>query len=107
MRNIFFGALCILSMVAVAATVHVDVAKDKAGSEPASFLGVVGNWVVAQDGGKNVLLVDGRQWKKGQPAGGLASKARLHHPPRHDEVIENGKAFPRLPHAIAPRNQDI
>src|SRR6266849_10040581 len=101
MRNVFFGALCILSMVAVAATVHVDVAKDKAGSEPASFLGVVGNWVVAQDGGKNVLMVDGRQWKKGQPAGGLADKARTIYGSRHEEYIDNVKAFAYFPYAVA------
>ena len=107
MRNIFFGALCILSMVAVAATVHVDVAKDKAGSEPASFLGVVGNWVVAQDGGKNVLMVDGRQWKKGQPAGGLASKARLIYGSRHEEFIDNVKAFAYFPYTVAQEIPDF
>ena len=94
-------------MVAVAATVHVDVAKDKAGSEPASFLGVVGNWVVAQDGGKNVLMVDGRQWKKGQPAGGLASKARLIYGSRHEEFIDNVKAFAYFPYAVAQGIDDF
>src|SRR5258708_32307092 len=107
MRNVFFGALCILSMVDVAATVHVDVAKDKAGSEPASFLGVVGNWVVAQDAGKNVLMVDGRQWKKGQPAGGLASKARLIYGSRHEEFIDNVKAFAYFPYAVAQGIDDF
>ena len=66
-----------LAVSACAATIHIDVAKEKAGSEPASFIPVVGNWVVVDSGGKNVLMVDGRQWKKGQPAGGLADKARL------------------------------
>jgi len=107
MRNVFFGALSILSMTAAAATVHVDVARDKAGSEPTSFLGVVGNWVVVQDGGKNVLMVDGRQWKKGQPAGGLASKARLIYGSRHEEFIDNVKAFAYFPYAVAQGIDDF
>src|SRR5216684_7242040 len=107
MRNIFFGALCILSMVAVAATVRVDVAKDKAGSEPTRFLGVVGNWLVVPEGGKNVLMVDGRQWKKGQPAGGLADKARLIYGSRHEEFIDNVKAFAYFPYAVAQGVQDF
>src|SRR5260370_4641568 len=101
MRNGFFGTLCILWMTAVAARVRVDVAKDKAGSEPTRFLGVVGNWVVAQDGGKNVLMVDGRQWKKGQAAGGLAAKCRLIYGSRHEEFIDNVKAFAYFPYAVA------
>ena len=91
----------------MAATVHVDVAKDKAGNEPSSFLGVVGNWVVAQDGGKNVLMVDGRQWKKGQPAGGLADKARLIYGSRHEEFIDNVKAFAYFPYAVAQGIDDF
>ena len=26
---------------------------------------MVGNWVIAKDGAKNVVMVDGRQWKRG------------------------------------------
>jgi hypothetical protein len=107
MRNALLSALCIFSMTAAAATVRVDVAKDKAGTEPTSFLGVVGNWVVAQDGGKNVLMVDGRQWKKGQPAGGLADKARLIYGSRHEEFIDNVKAFAYFPYAVAQGIDDF
>src|ERR1700745_1008070 len=107
MRNALSGTLCFLSMTAVAATVHVDVAKDKAGSAPTSFLGGVGNWVVAQDGGKKVLMVDGRQWKKGQPAGGLADKARLIYGSRHEEVIDNVKEFAHFSYAVAKGIDDF
>jgi hypothetical protein len=107
MTKVFIGALCICSVAALAATVHVDVAKDKAGSEPASFVAVVGNWVVAQDGSKNVLMVDGRQWKKGQPAGGLADKARLIYGSRHEEFIDNVKAFAYFPYAVAQGVDDF
>ncbi len=92
---------------ALAATIHIDVAKEKAGSEPVKFLSMVGNWVVAQDGNKNVLMVDGRQWKKGQPAGGLADKARLIYGSRHEEFIDNVKAFAYFPYAVAQGIDDF
>jgi len=94
-------AVCAAGLAIAATSVRVDVAKEKAGAEPTSFLGVVGNWVVVQEGGKNVLMVDGRQWKKGQPAGGLADKARLIYGSRHEEFIDNVKAFAYFPYAVA------
>jgi hypothetical protein len=82
-------------------TIYLDVAGEKAGAEPSNLLGVVGNWVVAPDDGKNILMVDGRQWKRGQPAGGLADKARLIYGSRHEEFIDNVKAFAYFPYAVA------
>src|SRR4051812_37688137 len=49
--------------------VTVGVAGDKVGGEPTKFLPVVGHWVVALDEGRKVVMVDGREWKRGQPAG--------------------------------------
>ena len=80
---------------------RVDVAKEKAGAEPAKFLGVVGNWIVAKDEATNILMVDGREWKRGQPAGGLADKARLIYGSKHEEFIDNVKAFAYFPYAVA------
>ena len=57
-------------------TLRVDLSKEKVGGESGKFLSVVGNWWTVEDGGKKVLAVDGRQWLRGQPAGGLAEKAR-------------------------------
>lgn len=101
----FLAPIACISLFA--ASIRVDVAKDKTGSEPSHFLGVVGNWVVVQDGGKNVLMVDGRQWKKGQPAGGLADKARLIYGSRHEEFIDNVKAFAYYPYAVAQGVDDF
>ena len=53
-----------------------DFTADAVGKEPSQFVPMVGNWVVTQDEGRRVLLVDGRIWRKGQPSGGLADKAR-------------------------------
>jgi len=86
------------------AAIHVDLAKEKEGGEPSRFLAVVGDWSIVADHEKKVLLVDGRQWKRGQPAGGLADKARTIYGSRHEEFIDNVKAFAYFPYAVA---QDV
>src|ERR1043166_7712156 len=47
------------------APVRVDLSEERAGAEPAKFLPMVGNWVIARDDNKNVVMVDGRAWKRG------------------------------------------
>jgi hypothetical protein len=84
-------------------SVHVEVKKDKIGNESSQFLGIVGNWSVVQDGNSKVLAVDGRQWMKGQPAGGLAQKAREIYGSRNEEFIDNVKAWAYFPYAVAKR----
>ena len=80
---------------------HIDLSKEKAGGESAKFLSVVGNWSIVQDGDKKCLAVDGREWMRGQPAGGLAEKARAIYGSRHEEFIDNVKAFAYFPYAVA------
>src|ERR1044071_5853460 len=87
--------------------VGVDVSKEKVGGESSKFLSVVGNWVIVDDGGKQVMAVDGRQWQKGQPAGGLAEKAREIYGSRHEEFIDNVKAFAYFPYAVAKEFEDF
>src|SRR5262249_39140973 len=80
---------------------------EAAGGESKKFLSVVGNWMIVQDEGKKVLMVDGRQWKRGQPAGGLADKARAIYGSRHEEFIDNVKAFAYFPYAVAQGVEDF
>lgn len=87
--------------------VRVDLTGEKAGAEPTRFLSVVGDWSITTDEGKKVLLVDGRQWKKGQPAGGLADKARAIYGSRHEEFIDNVKAFAYFPYAVTTGVEDF
>jgi hypothetical protein len=82
---------------ATPATRRFDFSKDKSGAEPTQFLNMVGNWIVTEDSGRKVLLVDGREWKQGQPAGSLANKARALYGARHEEFIDNVKAFAYYP----------
>jgi len=86
---------------------RVDLSKEKVGGESAKFLGVVGNWAIVEDGGKKCLAVDGRQWMRGQPAGGLAQKAREIYGARHEEFIDNVKAFAYFPYAVAKDFDDF
>lgn len=89
------------------AAVRFDLSKEKVGSEPTRFLSVVGDWSIVQDAGEKVLLVDGREWKKGQPSGGLADKARAIYGSRHEEFIDNVKAFAYFPYAVAAGVDDF
>jgi hypothetical protein len=87
--------------------VKIDVASEKAGAEPIHFLPIVGNWIVTKDGAKNVLMVDGRQWKRGDPSGGLADKARAVYGSKHEDFIDNVKAFAYFPYALAQGVDDF
>jgi hypothetical protein len=88
-------------------TVRVDLSHEKPGRESAKFLSVVGNWSIVDDGGKKVLGVDGRQWLRGQPANGLAQKARTIYGSRHEEFIDNVKAFAYFPYAVTKDVNDF
>lgn len=100
-------AAAVLAAFAAPKVIKVDVADEKTGGEPTHFLGVVGHWTVVKDGGRNVLMEDGRQWKKGDPSGGLADKARTIYGSRHEEFIDNVKAFAYFPYAVAQGVDDF
>ena len=102
-----FSIFIASSLLVAATAIRIDVAQEKAGAEPTHFLPIVGNWIVAKDGGKNVLMVDGRQWKRGDPSGGLADKARLIYGSKHEDFIDNVKAFAYFPYAVAQGVDDF
>jgi hypothetical protein len=93
------------SKAAQSKSVRVDLSRESAGRESSKFLAVVGNWSIVDEGGKKVLAVDGRKWLRGQPAGGLAEKARAIYGSRNEEFIDNVKAWAYFPYAVA-RNID-
>src|SRR5262245_52340155 len=92
---------------AAAKSIRVDLSKEKVGAESAKFLSVVGNWVIVDDAGTRCIAVDGRQWMRGQPAGGLAEKARAIYGSKHEEFIDNVKAFAYFPYAVAKEIEDF
>src|SRR4029079_1442986 len=81
-------------------TKTVSFTSETVGREPKTFAPVVGSWVVSKEGDKKVLFIDGRVWKRGEPAGGLADQARELHGARNEEFIESVKAFAYYPIAV-------
>jgi len=88
-------------------TTRVDLSKERVGRASSKFLSVVGNWSIVDDGGKKILGVDGRSWLRGQPANGLAQNARAIYGSRHEEFIDNVKAFAYFPYAVAKDIDDF
>ena len=97
MRAIFATTICAAALFA-ASEIKLD---EKA------FVPVVGNWGVAKDGGKDVVMVDGREWKRGQVSTGLIDKARLLYGAKHDEFVDSIKAFAYFPIAVAQNVDDF
>src|SRR6201988_228299 len=97
---ILFGGTAVAKRTSKPKSIHVDLSKERVGRDSTKFLAVVGNWSVVDDGGAKVLAVDGRQWLRGQPAGGLAQNARAIYGSRHEEFIDNVKAFSYFPYAV-------
>lgn len=80
---------------------RVDISKDKPGGESSKFLSVVGNWSVVEDSGKKVYAVDGREWLRGNPSRSLAENARAIYGSKHEDFIDNVKAFAYFPYSVA------
>ena len=97
---ILLGVACAMSAAAQGPAITADLKADVVGREPVSILPMVGDWKVTQEAGKKVIFVDGRTWKRGQPAGGLADKARALYGANHEDFIESIQAFAYFPIAV-------
>ena len=52
-----------LMLITLAASPQrIDLSKEQVGKPPATFAPMVGTWLIAQDGGDKVVMVDGRPW---------------------------------------------
>jgi hypothetical protein len=85
----------------------LEFSDETVGADPKSLVPVVGIWRIESEGGKNVLAVDGRQWKEGQSSAGLADKARALYGERYAEFLDRVKAFAYYPYAVATDVQDF
>src|SRR5947209_14683725 len=63
---------------------------------------MVGTWVVAQDGGDKVIMVDGRPWvgSKDNPTKLLIESARRLYGTSNEELMDNAKQFAYYPVAV-------
>jgi hypothetical protein len=79
----------------------IDFSSETVGAEPKSLVAVVGIWRIENEGGKNVLAVDGRQWKEGQSSAGVADKAKALYGERYAEFLDRVQAYAYYPYTVA------
>ena len=96
------AVLCITAITLVAADVKVDLSKETVGRTPVSFEPMVGTWVVTQDAGEKVIMVDGRPWvaSKDNPTKLLLQSARRLYGTSNEELMDNAKQFAYFPVAV-------
>jgi hypothetical protein len=87
--------------VAAEQPTKLDFSSETVGAEPKSLVAVVGIWRIESEDGKNVLAVDGRQWKEGQSSAGIADKARALYGERYAEFLDRVQAYAYFPYTVA------
>ncbi len=107
MRSSQRSAVMVLAAVASFATISaadlkVDLSKETVGRPPAAFEPMVGTWVIAQDAGEKVLMIDGRPWvaSKDNPTRLLIESARKLYGTSNEELMDNAKQFAYFPVAV-------
>jgi hypothetical protein len=90
----------LLAYAGAGQSLKADFSDDTVGGDPKSFLSVVGVWRVEAEGNNKVLAVDGRQWKEGQTAAGVADKARALYGERYAEFLDRVQAYAYFPYAV-------
>jgi hypothetical protein len=94
------GMVGLLSYSIAEQAIKIDFSDETAGAEPKSFVSVVGVWRIEADGNNKVLAVDGRQWKEGQTAAGIADKARALYGDRYAEFLDRVQAYAYFPYTV-------
>ena len=95
------GLTALLLSATAVQPLKIDFSDETIGAEPKSFVSVVGIWRIEADGTNKVLVVDGRQWKEGQTAAGIADKARALYGERYAEFLDRVQAYAYFPYAVA------
>src|SRR5262249_10203829 len=89
------------------AEIKFDFQDETVGAQPKSFLPIVGNFVIGAEGDNKVLVIDGRKWKQGQTAAGVADRAKSLYGERYAEFLDSVKAFAYYPYAVAAGVEDF
>ena len=107
MKAIVRGGLVLFTTVLLAASadaadIKVDLGSEQVGKTPVAFEPMVGTWVVAQDGGDKVIMIDGRPWvaSKDNPTKLLLQTARKLYGTSNEELMDNAKQFAYYPVAV-------
>jgi hypothetical protein len=102
-------ALCAAIGVTAAAEIRIDLKKEKVGQPPQTFEPMVGTWIVAEDAGEKVIMVDGRPWvaSKDNPTKLLIQSARRLYGTNNEELMDNAKQFAYFPVAVLKDVKDF
>jgi hypothetical protein len=101
------GFTLVIPPVAAEQPTKIDFSSETVGAEPKALVAVVGIWRIENEGGKNVLAVDGRQWKEGQSSAGVADKARALYGERYAEFLDRVQAYAYYPYTVAKEVDDF
>jgi hypothetical protein len=74
---------------------------DSVGGPAKGIEAVIGDWLIAEQGGAKGLAVDGSRWRNGVPSANLADQARRLYGERYAEFLDGVKAFAFFPLAVA------
>lgn len=100
-RTLLVSLLIASPVIAQTPSRAVDLSSETIGAEPKAMIPMVGNWTIAQEGGKKVLKVDGTRWQQGQSGANLADKSRAIYGERYAEFLDSVKAFAYFPYVVA------
>jgi hypothetical protein len=93
-------AVAVVSGPLAAEQIKIDFSDETVGTEPKALVPIVGTWRIESERGNTVLAVDGRQWKEGQSAAGIADKAKALYGERYAEFLDRVQAFAYFPYAV-------
>src|SRR5207244_247684 len=96
------GVAVLLAAGFDAAEKKIDLRGEKVGKPPVTFEPMVGTWLIAEDGGEKVVMVDGRPWvaSKDSPSRLLIESARKLYGTSNEELMDNAKQFAYYPVAV-------
>jgi len=96
------AAAGLVVLILSAADLKVSLSGEQVGKPPKAFESIVGTWVVAEDGGEKVVMVDGRPWVASQdnPTKLLIETARKLYGASNEDLMDNAKQFAYYPVAI-------
>jgi hypothetical protein len=101
-RSAAFVLAVLAGATLTGAPLKVDLSKEKKGATPVSFEPMVGTWVVAEDAGEKVIMLDGRPWaaSRDNPSRMLLQNARKLYGTTNEELMDNAKQFAYYPIAV-------
>jgi hypothetical protein len=99
---IIAAVAALFAAIVSAADQKIDLNHETVGQPPTTFEPMVGTWIVAQDGGDKVIMVDGRPWvaSKDNPTKLLVQSARKLYGTSNEELMDNAKQFAYYPVAV-------